>query len=206
MSGLPAKIGRARLQLTPAGLRVIIPAFWQDRFFLRVIFRPIALVFAVWCLWRLYPDSMIFMVFNAMLVAIVATQLAWRFLGREIVTVNKTTLTLRGEIAGFGWTRSYALPWVSGLKFGEVHVGRKPSGFGFLYFDYDSKRPSTEMMVSVMFAFWLRSFTPRSPRFAKGLTEVEGRALIQVIVEYAGATLRVEQPRAAAGGKPALAE
>lgn len=189
-------IGRARLQHTPAGLSVIIPAFWQDRFLSRVLLRPIATGFGVWCLWRLYPDSVFFTIFNVFIVAIIATQLAWRALGQEIVTVDRTALTLRIEVAGFGWTRFNALAWVSGLRLGEVRIGARSSGYGFLYFDYDSQRPWTETMLSVMAALCFYGYNPRRPRLAKGLSEAECRALMQVMVEYAGADLRVQRLKA----------
>lgn len=196
MSVVPAMIGRARLQRTPAGLRVIIPAFRRAWFFLFVE-RPITAGFLIWCLWKLWPASLFSAFWITFIVVCVATQLAWRALGQEIVTVDKTALTLRTEIAGFGWTRFYELARVSGLRFDDFRP--RPSGYGYLGFDYDSPRPWTETMVRFLDLWFLRSrfnaqdikrggsFIPQKPRFAKGLSEAEGRALIRVITEYVGA-------------------
>jgi hypothetical protein len=193
---IPATIGRARLEKTPAGLRIVIPAFWRYRFFFRVIFRPLAMAFVIWRMWRVFPDDIVFTSFmTAYAVAVIVTQLCWKAFGQEILTVDKTALTLRVEIAGIGWSRKYYLKAVSGLQPGMVRqLGRATPILRFLCFNYDSEVPWSESAISVIAGFHMYSYNPRKPRFGRGLSEEECLELIRVIESWAGAQLSTTRP------------
>jgi hypothetical protein len=193
---IPAKIGRTRLEQTPAGLRIIIPAFWRYRFFQRVIFRPLVMAFVIWYLWRAFPGDIVFTsLVTAFAGAVVVTQLAWRAFGREILTVDKAALTLRVEIAGFGWTRRYYLKALSGLKVGMVRqLGRTTPVLRFLCFNNDSPVPWSESAISIIAGLHMYSYNPRWPRFGRGLSEEECQELIGVIENWSGTQLAATHP------------
>jgi hypothetical protein len=193
---IPATIGRARLEKTAAGLRIVIPAFWRYRFFVRVILRPLTMAFVIWRMWRAFPDDIVFTSFmTAYAGAVILTQLSWRAFGQEILTVDKAALTLRTEIAGIGWDRKYYLKAVSGFQPGMVRqLGRATPILRFLCFNYDSPVPWSESALSIIAGFHMYSYNPRWPRFGKGLSEEECLELIRMIENWSGAQLSATHP------------
>jgi hypothetical protein len=184
-------IGRARLQQTAAGLRIMIPAPLRYRFFLRVVLRPVLAIFILWMIEQRFPDSPVFVaIVIAYAVTMLLAQLSWRFFGQEILTVNRNALTLRREIAGIGWTRDYPLDRLSRLRVGTFRAGgQNIPDAGFLVFDNDSPIPWTETAISLVAAFHMRSYEPKRPHFGRGLSQAECQELIRVMESYAGISL-----------------
>ena len=145
----------------------------------------------IWSIWQRFPDDTVFAsVVTAIVGAVIVPQLFWKAFGREIVTVDKTALTLRIEVAGIGWTRRYDLKAISHLRTAAVRqLGRDMSGSGFLSFDYDSDVPRSESLVSMIAGLNMYSYEPKRPHFGKGLSEAEGVKLMRVIEDHAGVNL-----------------
>jgi len=116
VSAIPATIGRARLQRTATGLRVVIPALLS---WLVLVYYP----FLCWIVFanrhELGMDESWFLkvCWVAVAVAFPVRRLFWSFLGREIITVDAHTLTVRYEIAGIGWQRPFQLNRISNMDY-----------------------------------------------------------------------------------------
>ena len=209
---IPSEIGRARLQQTPAGLQIVIPALGSWRIF---FLRPLMVAFVIWGLQQRFEDSIVFVtILGVAAVAVLGKQWLWNLLGQEIVTVNKVALTLRYNLAGIGWQRNYFLNRVYGVSFlrrvtsqelKEASGGPSdnPRG-GFVRFDYDAPSSLFDRGLSVAAAMLARfDYDPQSPRFGKGLNENEVKELIGVMERYTGVPLtstRVPSPLPQHGG------
>src|SRR5271154_3863605 len=176
MLPIPPTIGRARLRQTAAGVRFAIPVQRSAyKFFLSLG----TVVFIVWIPQQRQEDSKIVLLLAAaMILANVARNWFWNLLGEEIVTINKSALSLRYDVWGIGWTRTCFLDRVSGLRFrrlatrqqlqeNEIQGNLDGSHFGLLEFDCDSD----------------------TPRFGRGLSETDAQELIGLLEGYAGAPL-----------------
>jgi len=120
--------------------------------------------------------------------------------GQEIVTVNKVALTLRYNLAGIGWRRTYFLNrvyhmgflrrvTVQELKEASGGPSDNPRG-GFVRFDYDAPISLFDRGLSVAAAMFARfDYDPQSLRFGKGLNENEVQELIGVMERYSGVAL-----------------
>jgi hypothetical protein len=126
---IPATIGRARLQPTAAGLRIAIPVQRSAyRFFLSVG----AVTFIVWILQQGQEDSKIVQLMAAAMILVnVARNGFWNLLGEEVVTINKSAFSLRYDVWGISWTRTYFLDRVSGLRFRRVATRQQLSRTSF---------------------------------------------------------------------------
>src|SRR5260370_8620899 len=94
-------MGRATLEQTVAGLRIVIPAYRHlYNFWAAVVIRPVLGLFLVAMMWRIFADSPVFMGFATITVVFaVTTTWAWKGLGSEIIPVNTLAFTIRREIA-----------------------------------------------------------------------------------------------------------
>lgn len=171
MLAIPPTIGRARLRQTAAGLRIFIPVQRSaHRFFLSLG----TAVLIVWALQQTEEDSKVVLLIAAvMILANVARNGLWNLLGEEIVTVNKSALTLRYDVWGIGWTRTHFLDRVSSLRFSRLVTRQEPQEgsdtphIGFVEFDYGSD----------------------TRRFGRGLSESEAQEMIALLESYTGAAL-----------------
>lgn len=185
MLPIPPTIGRARLQPTPAGLRVAIPV---QRSAYRFLLSIGTAAFIVWILQQRQEDSKIVLLMAAAMILVnVARNGFWNLLGEEIVTINKSALNLRYDVCGIGWTRTCFLDRVSSLRFRRFATRQQlqenfdGSHFGLLEFDYDSD----------------------TPRFGRGLSETDAQELIRLLESYVGVALtstRVPPVRPLPGG------
>jgi len=159
---------------TSAGLRIIIPALREWRVF---FLQSLMAAFVVWGLRQRFEDSIVFVtIVGVAAVAVLGKQWLWNLLGQEIVTINKVALTLRYNLAGIGWQRSYFLNRVCRMGFvprATVHELMEASGGpsdnprgGFVRFDYDAPRFLFDRGLSVAAAMLARfDYDPQSPRF-----------------------------------------
>jgi hypothetical protein len=191
---LPATIGRATLEQTVAGLRIVIPAYWQlHNFWIAVVSRPVLGLFLVAMLWwsRIFADSPVFMSLMTITVVIgVAINWAWKGFGREIITVHRVALTLRWEIAGIGWNHRYLIDKMSNLRYSAPiqRLGRNIPDWNYVIFDYQAAVPWPEHAISfiVVFLGRGRTYHPHTPRFGRGLSELECRELVRAVESVAG--------------------
>ena len=191
---LPATIGRARLEQSPGGLRIVIPAYWhRHNFWAAVVMRPVLALFCLAILWMGFTDSPVFMgLLTIAVVSGVTINWAWKGLGREIIVVNEEVLTLRWEIAGAGWNHRYSVDQISHLRFSTAGP---PSAAvpdrNYVMFDYGARVPWTELVVSslVLVVGRGRTYDPHTPRFGRGLSQSEGRELVRAVETVAGAHL-----------------
>ena len=192
MAALPATIGRATLHQTDAGLRIVIPAYRHlYNFWDAVVIRPILGLFLVAIMWRIFADSPVFMGLMAITVVFAVTiNGAWKGLGREIITVNQVALTLRWEIGGLGWNHKYSIDKLSHLRFSTPiqRLGRKIPDWNYVIFDYQGGVPWPELAISFLVVFFGRgrTYDPRTPRFGRGLSELECRELVRAVESIAG--------------------
>lgn len=190
LAHLPATIGRARLQQSPAALQIVIPAYWDRHdFWFAVVIRPVLALFGVAMAWRVFANSPVFMgLLTIAVVAGVTINWAWKGLGREIIVVNEEVLTLRWEVLVVGWNHRYLVNQMSNLRFSKqkVYPHRK-----YVMFDYGARVPWTELVVSILLLFFGRgrSYDPHTPRFGRGLSESEGGELVRALETFAGAHL-----------------
>jgi hypothetical protein len=188
---VPATIGRAKLEQTSAGLRIVIPAFRHlYNFWQAVILRPVLALICVAMLWRIFADSPVFMAFTTTAVTIgVTSNWAWKGLGKEIITVNRAALTLRWEIAGIGWTHQYFSDRIAHMRFSTAiqGTGKNTLDWNYVIFDYQGSLPWTDFVASfaVLFFGRGRSYNPRAPRFGRGLSESEGQDLVRAVQSVA---------------------
>jgi hypothetical protein len=182
---IPPTIGRARLRQTAAGLRIFIPVQRSAyRFFLSLG----TAIFIIWALELRHEDSNVVLLMAAiMILANIARNVFWNLMGEEIVTINKSALTLRYDVWGVGWTRTHFLDRVSALRFNrlvtrqELQEGSDTPHIGFVEFDYGSN----------------------TRRFGRGLSEAEAQEIIASIRSYTGVPLtatRVPVSHHAPGG------
>ncbi len=192
MVPLPATIGRATLEQTVAGLRIVIPAYRHlYNFWVAVVIGPVLGLFLVAMSWRIFADSPVFMGLMTITVAFgVAINWAWKGLGREIITVNRVALTLRWEIAGIGWNHQYLIDKMSRLRFSTSiqRPGRDILDWNYVIFDYQAGVPWPELAISFIVVFFGRgrSYDPHTPRFGRGLSESEGRELVRTVESVVG--------------------
>jgi len=191
---LPATIGRATLEQTAAGLRIVIPAYRHlYNFWDAVVIRPVLGLFLVAIMWRIriFADSPVFMGFVTITVTIgVAINWAWKGLGRESITVNRVALTLRWEIAGIGWNHQYLIDKLSHLRFSTQikRLGKNIPDWNYVIFDYQAGVPWPELAISFVVVFFGRgrTYDPHTPRFGRGLSELECRELVRAVESVAG--------------------
>ncbi len=192
MVPLPATMGRATLEQTVAGLRIVIPAYRHlYNFWDAVVIRPVLGLFLVAMMWRIFADSPVFMGFVTITVVFaVTTTWAWKGLGREIITVNQVALTLRWEIAGIGWNHQYLIDKLSHPRFSTPiqRPGRNILDWNYVIFDYQAGVPWPELAISFVILFFGRgrTYDPHTPRFGRGLSESEGRELIRAVESVMG--------------------
>jgi len=183
---VPVSGYRSRVESASGGIEITIPAR-RNYFALAIV--------AVWlCVWVFgangffsHPQALnhgrtneippFFLVFWILGVSFAALILLWNLAGRERVVVHSDALSIRREVLGVGWTRSYELRSVKALRVVEtigpmVFGMRQNDPFGFAHgpiaFDYGAK----------------------TIRFGTGIEVAEGRYLLSKMV----------------AAKPALAE
>jgi hypothetical protein len=168
---IPPTIGRARLRQTAAGLRISIPVQRNAyRFFLSLG----TALFIIWAMQARHEDSNVVLLMAAiMILANIARNGFWNLLGEEIVTINKSALTLRYDVWGIGWTRTHFLDRVYSLRFSrlvtrqELQEGSATAHIGFVEFHCGSD----------------------ARRFGRGLSEAEAQEMIALLESYTGVTL-----------------
>jgi hypothetical protein len=168
---IPPALGSARLQQTPAGLRITIPVYQSWYHFLATPFTAGIAIVLVSQLGEI-PSWLM-----GGLVALCAVPWArwfWRSLGRQIITVNKVTLRVRYDLLGFGWQDDYSVKQIFELRYMRIvtqsdlsqGLENRPS-YGSLCFDYGSQ---TQKLVG---------------RF----TEDDARRLLEIVEVYSAAPL-----------------
>jgi hypothetical protein len=160
---IPQAIGRAQLQDTPAGLRIVIPAKWRWVTFIGEL-ALVGVIFAAPRAWLLLDTRATAAIIVFFLLVTVVRRWLWNVCGKEIVTLSEKKLMVRYEIFSVGWHWSYNLDGVSNFRFAPpvdrywIHEHRTVA------FDYE--------------------FMPR--RFGLYLTAPEAAQLIAVIQGYMG--------------------
>jgi hypothetical protein len=86
VSTIPPTIGRARLQQTPVGLRIVIP---PQRTWYLFIEAPMLVVLAASFARQLEEPLVAWTILAVLLVAGLGRRWLWNLVGHEIVTVNK---------------------------------------------------------------------------------------------------------------------
>jgi hypothetical protein len=196
VSSIPSTIGRARLEQTPAGLRIVIPPLRSSYLFLE---SPIIVVLVVAAMRQLDVPIVVWILVCAILVAGLGRRWLWNLLGREIVTINKVALTLRYDFGGVGWQRTYFLNrlyrmcFVRLMTVQEMKGGSDNSPVGFVGFDYDAPASRYAKLFSIASGLIRIDYDPQSPRFGKKLGEAEVQELIGVMETYSGAHLASTQ-------------
>jgi hypothetical protein len=193
LAPLPATIGRATLEQTVDGLRIVIPAYRHlYNFWSAVVIRPVLGLFLLAMLWRIFADSPVFTGLMTITVAFgVAINWAWKGLRREIITVNRIGLTLRWEIAGIGWNHQYLIDRLSHLRFSTpIHTtGKKHTRLELRDLRLPGRssvaRTGHQLFVVVFFGRG-RTCDPHTPGFGRGMSELECRELVRAVESVAG--------------------
>ena len=113
---VPASIGRAQLQESPEGLRVVIPAKWSWYVF---IVEPllIAIILVAPRMRLLLESTRTAAILGVLLLVTVVRRWFWNIGGREVVTLSLDALTVRYEIFHIGWHKTYRLSGISNFRF-----------------------------------------------------------------------------------------
>ena len=156
-------IGRAQLQETAGGLRIVIPAKWSWCTFVGM---PILGGFVLAVAWggQLLDSRVTAGVIVVLILLTAVRKWLWNIGGKEIVTLSANTLIVRYGIFGVGWHCSYNLNGVSNFRFVPPIDGYRSHEHRTVAFDYE--------------------FMPR--RFGLCLTAAEVDKLIAVIQGYIG--------------------
>src|SRR5258708_4858467 len=195
---IPHTVGRARLQQTPAGLRIVIPPLRSPYLFLE---GPVIAVLVVSVLRQLDLGTVVWVMIGTLLAAGLGRRWLWNLVGNEIVTINKVALTMRYDFGGLGWQRTYFLHRLYSLCFvrlmtaQEMKDGTDDPPLGFVGFNYEAPASRIESLFSVIAGLFLKlSYDPQTARFGKKLGEVDVKELIGVMESYSGAHLTSTEP------------
>jgi hypothetical protein len=91
----------------------------------------------------------------------------WSIAGHEIVSLTPTSLAIRRDILGFGWSREYDLPSVKNLRIDTTDVNsRFNRGFS----------PQMRFGGTIAFDYGAKTF-----RFGGGVDEAEASQLIELL-------------------------
>jgi len=135
-------IGPARLRQTEAGLRIVIPTHLSWYGFVSL---PISAVIGFALVHQLDGIPHWLMIGLWAMCMVPLAKWMWGVVGRQIVVVNRVALTVRYDLAGLGWRRSYLVNRISKLAYsrivttGDVQRGLEncPS-YGRICFEYGS--------------------------------------------------------------------
>lgn len=187
MTQIPLTIGPAKLQTTPAGLRIVIPVYQTWFGFLAA---PFSASLAILLLRRI-SDLPQWWFFVLCLICVVPwARWIWRTAGRQVLTLNRVGLRLRYDLLGFEWNQEYFVNQIFKLRYSQLGSTRAEPGmethpsYGRIYFDCGQK---TERLVG---------------RFS----DTEARELIALMESYSGVPLSTLHVPAETRQDGALAE
>ncbi len=158
---IPHTVGRARLQQTPAGLRIVIPPLRSPYLFLE---GPVIAVLVVSVLRQLDLGTVVWVMIGTLLAAGLGRRWLWNLVGNEIVTINKVALTMRYDFGGLGWQRTYFLHRLYSLCFvrlmtaQEMKDGTDDPLVGFVGFNYEAPASRIESLFSVIAGLFLKNW------------------------------------------------
>jgi len=176
---IPSTIGHARLRQTSAGPRIAMPV---QRNWYKFFSIPLTAVFVIWCAQLRFSepeDRQFRLILIALTAAVALAKWLWDLTGQDVVTVNRSALTVRREVAGIGWQQEYFVSRISNLQYVRI-VTNTDLQAGL------ENRPSVGY-IEFTYAF-------RKHRFPCRLTESEAQEIIAVLENSCGAALSGTHP------------